>query len=126
MKMSASKIDWAKVSAALPYQRTAKAEALRNDMWAKFDVNRNGKLSLAEVDKAMRDVLKIDDLFECKPAVARAFNVARSIDNKAPSANDNFLERSEFRVFLESLRQVNNRCIVDLNNFLLISYSFIF
>eukprot|EP00665_Eupelagonemidae_sp_cell47_P002909 gene2909-5768_t len=42
-----------------------------------MDMNGNNYLSLAEVDKGVRDILKCDDLFNCKPAMLRAFEAAR-------------------------------------------------
>ena len=36
-------------------------------------MNGNGFLSLAEVDKGVRDALKSDTLFDAKPAIMRAF-----------------------------------------------------
>ena len=38
-----------------------------------MDVNGNGYLSLAEVDKGLRDALSLDELFDCKPAIMKAF-----------------------------------------------------
>jgi hypothetical protein len=35
-------------------------------MFKSFDPNGNGYLSLAEVDKGLRDILKIDELFDAK------------------------------------------------------------
>jgi hypothetical protein len=45
-----------------------------------MDINENGFLSLAEVDKGLRDVLKTDDIFDCKPCIIRAFNACKSIN----------------------------------------------
>ncbi len=42
-------------------------------MFSQFDPNGNGLLSLAEVDKGIRDVLKLDSVFDCKPVIMRAF-----------------------------------------------------
>ena len=42
-------------------------------MWNYMDMNGNGYLSLAEIDKGMRDVLQSDMLFDAKPAIMRAF-----------------------------------------------------
>jgi len=44
----------------------------------KFDPNGNGYLSLAEIDKGIRDVLGLDQLYNCKPAIIRAYNAART------------------------------------------------
>ena len=42
----------------------SEAEAKRRDSyWAAIDMNGNGYLSLAEVDKGLRDVIKIPVLF---------------------------------------------------------------
>jgi len=38
-----------------------------------MDLNGNGILSLAEVDKGMRDVIKLPILFDLKPVLMRAF-----------------------------------------------------
>jgi hypothetical protein len=38
-------------------------------MFKMFDPNNNGYLSLAEVDKGIRDVLCIDEMFDAKPAI---------------------------------------------------------
>lgn len=47
-------------------------------IWEGFDVNGNGYLSLAEVDKGMRDVLQLPELFELKPVLMRAFQAAKA------------------------------------------------
>ena len=38
-------------------------------MFKLFDPNGNGYLSLAEVDKGIRDILRIDEMFDAKPAI---------------------------------------------------------
>lgn len=52
-----------------------------------MDVNANGYLSLAEVDKGLRDVLKCDQLFDCKPVIIRAFNKAKALCGKQQKQN---------------------------------------
>jgi hypothetical protein len=47
-------------------------------MWQGFDVNGNGYLSLAEVDKGMRDVVQLPALFALKPVLMRAFQAAKT------------------------------------------------
>ena len=42
-------------------------------------MNGNGYLSLAEVDKGMRDVIKIPALFDLKPVLMRAFTAAKKV-----------------------------------------------
>ena len=43
-----------------------------------IDINGNGYLSLAEVDKGLRDVLCIPLLFDTKPVIMRAFQAAKT------------------------------------------------
>mmetsp|Transcript_1160 Transcript_1160/g.2214 ORF Transcript_1160/g.2214 Transcript_1160/m.2214 type:complete len:203 (-) Transcript_1160:132-740(-) len=105
------KIDWKEINAKLPYQRDKKSKKLRRKMFKSFDPNGNGHLSLAEIDKGLRDVLKLDDVFDCKPAIIRAYHAAK---NKGKSSkkggkggkfNEDFVEFYEFRYLLKSLRQ---------------------
>ena len=42
-------------------------------MFSDFDPNGNGYLSLAEIDKGIRDVLFSDSIFDCKKPIMRAF-----------------------------------------------------
>ena len=44
-------------------------------------MNGNGYLSLAEVDKGLRDVVKIPTIFDVKPVIMRAFQAAKTKDN---------------------------------------------
>jgi len=46
---------------------------LREKMFKNFDPNGNGLLSLAEVDKGIRDVLSMQNMFACKKPIIRAF-----------------------------------------------------
>jgi len=116
-------IDWASINSKLPYQKTAEEKAKRKKMFNEFD-NGNGVLSLAEVDKAIRDVLKIDDIFDAKPAIMRAFQIAKncvkSDSKKKGDVRDDYIEFSEFRFFLLSLRQYFEYWVaftrVDTNN----------
>eukprot|EP00116_Pleurobrachia_bachei_P012924 sb/3473186/ len=67
----------------------------------------NGVLSLAEVDKAMRDFLSIDELFDAKPAIMRAFQIAKNCtkSKRSDGVGEDYIEKREFRYFLLSLRQ---------------------
>jgi hypothetical protein len=65
-----------------------------------MDFNGNGLLSLAEVDKGLRD-LKLPVLFKIKPVILRAFVAAKS---KSPGGNDDYVEYKEFRHLLKYLR----------------------
>jgi len=97
-------IDWASINEKLPYQRTPEQKAKRRELFNQFDPNGNGYLSLAEVDKGMLDVLQCETLFDCKPAVMRAFQFAKD-KHPGSSVGEHYIEFREFRLFLQSLRQ---------------------
>ena len=68
-------------------------------------MNGNGYVSLAEIDKGLRDILGIDEIFDCKPAIFQAFKAAkRSVKTKSKHGKD-YVERCEFRLMLLYLRQ---------------------
>jgi len=98
-------IDWEAINAKLPYERKDDQKAKRKEIFDKFDVNSNGYLSLAEVDKAVRDVLACDDLFDCKDAVNASFHYAKKASPGESKHGDDFIEFREFRLFFQTLRQ---------------------
>merc|ERR1712093_649137 len=98
-----SKIDWEKISSKLPTEK-AKGE----EMFGKFDPNGNGYLSLAEVDKGCRDVLELDEIFDVKPVIMRAFQVAKGASTRKGRESKHgadFAEWREFRLLLVYIRQ---------------------
>jgi len=78
------------IAAIMPYEQTTEALARRKEYWKKWDLNRNGKLSLAEFEKGILDDL-VDPitggdkgearqiLRTTKPAVSRAYAIAREV-----------------------------------------------
>lgn len=96
-------IDWAEITGKLPSDRADKDK--RKELFSQFDPNGNGFLSLAEVEKGIRDVLQIDELFDAKPAIIRAFQIAKDVTKSKSSVGDDYIEFREFRFFLQSLRQ---------------------
>lgn len=70
-----------------------------------MDMNNNGFLSLAEVDKGMRDVVKLPSLFKLKPVLMRAFQAAKNkVTSKSKHGKD-YVEKAEYRFLLKYLRQ---------------------
>lgn len=101
-------IDWAAITAKLPTGKDTASALRRAALFDRFDVNGNGVLSLAEVDKALRDVMGLDSVYSSKPVLMRAFNAARDVNrsNKPKKTRkDDYVERDEFRVLLVYLRQ---------------------
>eukprot|EP00033_Pygsuia_biforma_P000154 GCRY01000198.1.p1 GENE.GCRY01000198.1~~GCRY01000198.1.p1 ORF type:complete len:204 (+),score=44.82 GCRY01000198.1:77-613(+) len=99
-----SEINWDEIREKLPYERNPEQYAKRTELFNLMDPNGNGYLSLAEVDAGLRDVLQIDELFDCKPCIIRAFSAAKAIAGKRSSVSDDYVTRSEFRLLLQYLR----------------------
>eukprot|EP01012_Entosiphon_sulcatum_P016806 TRINITY_DN2168_c0_g1_i1.p1 TRINITY_DN2168_c0_g1~~TRINITY_DN2168_c0_g1_i1.p1 ORF type:complete len:443 (-),score=92.95 TRINITY_DN2168_c0_g1_i1:126-1454(-) len=99
-------IDWKALALKLPSGKTSVEKAKRDELFKLFDPNGNGYLSLAEVDKGVRDILQIDSLFNCKPALMRAFQASKnfSTNGRAPLGAD-YVTRSEFRILLLYLKR---------------------
>jgi hypothetical protein len=96
---------WKELAEKLPWRKTEKERQLRIKQWRYVDMNNNGFLSLAEVDKGMRDAIKLPILFNLKPVLMRAFQAAKNkVKSKSKHGKD-FIEKAEWRFFLKYLRQ---------------------
>ena len=60
---------------------------------------------MAEIDKAMRDILRLPALFALKPVLIRAFYAAKDKVKSSKSYADDYISRGEFRILLKFLRQ---------------------
>ena len=69
-----------------------------------IDVNGNGLVSLAELDKGIRDIIRIPQLFNTKPVLMRAFNAAKAKGKAKNEYSDNYIEKSEYRILLKYIR----------------------
>jgi Ca2+-binding EF-hand superfamily protein len=98
--------DWDAFLAKFPVDKTEEEQAKRAEIFAAFDPNGNGYLSLAEIDKGCRDVLGLYELFEAKKAIMRAYQAAKSVGNTdTPSEQGtDYVEKAEFRLLLKYLR----------------------
>ena len=90
-------INWERINARLPWAKTPEAKQQRRRMWEAIDVNDNGFVSLAEVtrvnckdscslvhdnenpSKGVRDVINVNELFECRPAINAAFHHCKAL-----------------------------------------------
>ena len=100
-----SEIDYERLRKKLCVERTKEGLEKRTKMFNSFDPNGNGYLSLAEVDKGIRDVLRLPEVFHIKQVIMRSFQSAKdSVPNKTKHSGD-YIERNEFRYFLCYLRQ---------------------
>lgn len=98
-------VNWTEIINKIPLGKDKDSVERRNKMFRDFDPNGNGYLSLAEVEKGVRDVLKIEVLFKSKPVMMRAFDLAKKAGPKKSKVSDDYIEKSEFRYFLVFLRQ---------------------
>lgn len=94
---------WEETVAKLPLDKTEEQKQERFKLYEGFDPNGNGYLSLAECDKGVRDVLGLGDVLP-KPVIMRAYQAARGVaqnDGRNQTQNGgDYIERSEFRLFL--------------------------
>jgi hypothetical protein len=98
-------VDWDGLAKKLPSGKTAKEKQMRRRIFNQMDMNGNNYLSLAEVDKGVRDILKCDDLFNCKPAMLRAFEAVKDTAPSHTPHSDDYVTRAEFRLLLAALKQ---------------------
>lgn len=101
-----SSIDWAKIREKLPMEKTDEQKEKRKKLYAGFDPNGNGYLSLAEVHRGCKEVLDLPEIYENKPVMMRAFQAAKGVHNGKSKSDlgQDYIERSEFRLLLVYLR----------------------
>ena len=99
-------IDWKELTAKLPTGLDADSKAARDKLWSGMDMNGNGYMSLAELDKGVRDVLQLKDVFAAKPVMMRAFQAAKGAAHTKSRLGPDFVEKGkEFRLLLHYIRQ---------------------
>jgi len=96
----------------LRFGTSEEEEAARNELFDAMDVNGNGNISLAELDKALPEVMGCVALFNAKPAIIRAFLAATGKDperndRKAWSENEgDYVQKGEeFRKLMQYLHE---------------------
>mmetsp|Transcript_34775 Transcript_34775/g.58875 ORF Transcript_34775/g.58875 Transcript_34775/m.58875 type:complete len:342 (-) Transcript_34775:267-1292(-) len=100
-------IDWELFDAKLPCDRSEASQKTRAKLFAVFDPNGNGLISLAEIEKGLMEVLGygVDVKRVVAKSVARAHRGAKAAIHRDNSkAADDYVEKREFRVFIEFFR----------------------
>ena len=101
-------VDWPTFMSKLPpLGKDQESKDKRKEIFTQFDVNSNGYLSLAEMDKGIAQILRLDDIFSIKPVMMRAFQAAKD-SHKAKGKDDkgdDYVTISEFRLFFVWIRQ---------------------
>ncbi|MEW5297241.1 MAG: hypothetical protein WDW36_000465 [Sanguina aurantia] len=97
--------DWVKIRSTLGAlgEKTPEALAARQKLFSRMDMGGNNVLSLAEIDKGLRDDMGMDDIFDAKPAIMRAFQAAKGAGGK--EGNPDYVDRREFRLLMVYLLQ---------------------
>jgi len=72
----------------IPTENNNKHKRLRWKWFNEFDTNGKGMLSLVEVDKGLRYVLNINNIFQCKDVIMRAFTEAKQLQSVASNNKD--------------------------------------
>jgi hypothetical protein len=76
----------------------------RLELYKQLDMNNNGYLSLAEIDKGIRDVLDLPELFDAKPVLIRAYEVSKNKCKGTKTYSDDYVSKAEFRYLLIGLK----------------------
>ena len=105
MQSNFKNFDWDGLLKSLPIGKTDEDKGKRKSLWDRMDANKNGYLSLAEFDGALRDVLKIPQIFPHKKVIARAYKDAKNKIKGKAKHSDDYVEWLEFRYLLIYLRQ---------------------
>ncbi|KAL3935157.1 MAG: hypothetical protein SGBAC_009264, partial [Bacillariaceae sp.] len=105
-KKKLSSLDWKNINNRLPSAKTDGDKTKRKRLWQSFNLNGNAYLSLAEVDKGCRDVLKLPEIANNKTIIMRAFQAAKGVHNTSAEKGlgENYIERSEFRLLFVYLK----------------------
>ena len=103
--MISNKVNWVLIKKKLCVERDEAGIAKRTKMFNAFDGNGNGYLSLAELDRGIRDVLNCQEVFQVKAVIMRAYQAAKNMGRTRSKHSEDYVERNEFRVFLVYLRQ---------------------
>lgn len=71
-------------------------------------MNNNGYLSLAEIDKGLRDIIRLPAIFDLKPVIIRAFNAAKRKLKATNPHGDDYVSRAEYKYLVLYLKQYYN------------------
>ena len=63
---------------------------------------------MAEVDKGVRDVIQLPELFELKPVLIRAFTRAKTALKASSKYGDDYVSKAEFKYLVQYLREYSN------------------
>merc|ERR1719394_463607 len=97
-------VDLRSIAAKLPVGRSDAEREQRSEMFDGMDQNGSGQLSLAEIDLGVLNFVG-EECFLMKPAIKEAYKAAKDVDPGDDKEDQHFVEKSEFRMLLVSLRR---------------------
>lgn len=72
--------------------------------WPQFDKNKNGYLSLAEIDRGVKYVIKLPDLFPLAPMIKRGFNATKAKMKAMTKYGDDYVSKAQFPYLLQYIK----------------------
>lgn len=60
---------------------------------------------MSEAEEGIKNVIKLRELYDAKPAIMRAFQFAKNAVPGKSKYGQDYIEKREFRIFLLALRQ---------------------
>ena len=106
-------IDWFQIKNQIPFTDSQEDKINRDRLWRQVDINGNGLVSLAELDKALRDNLRCYQVYDCKPAIIRAWTISKdrtkfrrklSKNKVLRKYQDHYMIEEDFKRCLQYLR----------------------
>jgi len=99
-------INWSEFDKKLPSDRTIISRKHRVELFKSWDPNKNGYLSLAELDGGLQQLFGYgSDVRACiSPSVRRAYQGAKNMSGQSSGSAKDYVEKNEFRIFCEFLR----------------------
>ena len=103
--MATYDIDLQQVRKTFIFEKTAEAEKQRERLWNEMDRDKNGFINLVQLEEGLKKHSCCPKFLECRPSIIRAFNAAKAAYKGKDSLNPDQINRAEFRLVLEYLRQ---------------------
>ena len=88
----------------IPLDASPESIAKRKKIFRDFDVNGNNWLSLAEIDKGLRDILNFPEVFDAKPVIMRAYQASLKKVRSNNPLTEGLVSRGAFKWTLIYLR----------------------
>ena len=88
----------------IPIDSSAESIASRKKIFRDCDVNGNHYLSLAEIDRELRDVLELPELFDNKPVLMRAYQASLKKVKSTNPLTEGLVSRGMFKWILVYMR----------------------